>query len=177
MAPAEFSLRLQYGKSESRCNHRRVWRSWTCLGITGGFAPPTPSAIYTVTKSSPQNQLYVSSAIRADGTAHLQDAIARPLVYHAGDTAKLLDEVYDILKTLPMEKPIGSEDIYGLDASIAWGSDDLMWINGGPQGCGGGTSTVQPTEEQKAKFKRAVDILQVLIQRANAPPEQQEQES
>ncbi|KAG6835244.1 hypothetical protein H0H93_003580, partial [Arthromyces matolae] len=63
---------------------------------------------------------------------------------------------------LPTEFPPGSEDIYGLDTSIAWGSEDLEWVNGGPQGCGGGPSEVQATDEQKAKFKRAVDIVQEL---------------
>jgi hypothetical protein len=66
------------------------------------------------------------------------------------------------LKELPTEYPPGSEDIYRLDTSIAWGSDDLVWVNGGPQGCGGGVSTIQATDEQKAKFKRAVDIVKEL---------------
>ena len=78
-----------------------------------------------------------------------------------------MDELYEILKTLPMEKPAGSEDIYGLDTSIAWGSDDMMWINGGPSGCGGGVSEVQATDEEKAKFKRAVDIAQSLVDKAH----------
>lgn len=70
-----------------------------------------------------------------------------------------MTELYDILKELPTEDPPASEDIYGLDTSIAWGSDDLMWCNGGPEGCGGGKSKFQPSEDQKAKFKRAVEII------------------
>jgi len=82
------------------------------------------------------------------------------------DTAEaLIDELHGILKELPMESPPGSEDIYGLDTSIAWGSDDLQWMNGAPVGCGGGTSTIQPTEEQKAKFKRAVEIVHKLVEK------------
>lgn len=76
---------------------------------------------------------------------------------------KQLDELYTILKSLPVESPPGSEDIYGLDTSIAFGSDDIMWQNGGPQGCGGGHSTVQATAEDKTKFKRAVDIVEKLV--------------
>lgn len=82
------------------------------------------------------------------------------------DSQKLVDELHDILKTLPTEQPPGSEDIYGLDTSIAWGSDDLMWMNGGPQGCGGGTSSVQASNEEKAKFRRAVDIVNELVSKA-----------
>lgn len=41
----------------------------------------------------------------------------------------------------------------------------MEWCNGGPQGCGGGTSTVQATEEQKTKFKRAVEIVKELVEK------------
>ena len=82
------------------------------------------------------------------------------------DTPKLVDELHGILKSIPTEQPPGSEDIYGLDTSIAWGSDDLMWCNGGPQGCGGGQSYVQATDEDKVKFKRAVEIVNELVKKA-----------
>ncbi|KAH9919234.1 uncharacterized protein B0H18DRAFT_1086703 [Fomitopsis serialis] len=110
MAPTEFSLRLQHG-------------------ITGGIAPPTPSAIYTITRTPSQPSWNITAAVRA---------------------TTLVGELYDILKSIPTEQPPGSEDIYGLDTSIAFGSDDLMWMNGGPAGCGTGTSTVQATAEDKA---------------------------
>lgn len=41
-----------------------------------------------------------------------------------------------------------------------------MWMNGGPSGCGGGESYVQATDAQKAKFKRAVDIVHKLVDEA-----------
>lgn len=72
------------------------------------------------------------------------------------------------MKELPTEQPPGSEDIYGLNTGIVWGSSNLEWANGGPQGCGGGKSTVQVTEEQKAKFKRAVEIVKQLVDKADA---------
>jgi len=46
------------------------------------------------------------------------------------------------------------------------GSEDLQWCNGGPQGCGGGQSETQPTGEQKAQFKRAVEIVNKLVEKA-----------
>lgn len=70
------------------------------------------------------------------------------------------------MKTIPTEYPPGSQDIYGMDTSIAFGSDDLMWMNGGPQGCGNGVSEKQATPEDKAKFKRAVDIVNELVAKA-----------
>lgn len=98
----------------------------------------------------------------------LQSAVPKALSFTDtdADSQKLVDELHDILKTLPTEQPPGSEDIYGLDTSIAWGSDDLMWMNGGPQGCGGGTSSVQASNEEKAKFRRAVDIVNELVSKA-----------
>jgi len=158
MPPTEFSLRLQHG-------------------ITGGFAPPTPDAIYTVTLST-QNptSLFIQSAVRPAGTPSLQSslnpktlALSAPVsssaisASSANTAGDLVDELHGILKELPTEQPPGSEDIYGLDTSIAWGSDDLEWYNGGPQGCGGGHSAVQATDEQKAKFKRAVEIVTTLV--------------
>lgn len=77
-----------------------------------------------------------------------------------------MDELHSILKGIPTEQPPGSEDIYGLDTSIAWQSDDMEWYNGGPQGCGGGESFVKATDEDKKQFKRAVEIVNELVQRA-----------
>lgn len=138
-------------------------------GITGGFAPPTPSAIHTFTKSNTQSHILIASATRPDGTPSLTDAAPKSLDISSDDSssdAALIDELHSILKSIPTESPPGSQDIYGLDTSIAWGSDDLMWMNGGPSGCGGGTSTVQATAEDKAKFKRAVDIVNELVEKA-----------
>ncbi|KAI0759398.1 hypothetical protein BD413DRAFT_487927 [Trametes elegans] len=143
MSIPEFSLRLQ-------------------RGITGGFAPPTPEAIITVTSVPTQNLLNITSAVRPKGTPSLQDALPRSLPASDADTVALVSELRDILRAIPTESPPGSEDIYGLDTSIAFGSDDFFWQNGGPQGCGQGESEVKPTEEDKAKFKRAVEIVEEL---------------
>lgn len=137
------------------------------LGITGGFAPPTPSAIYTITGAPSQPSWSITAAVRPDGTPSLGDEERKTLAATDATATALVGELHDILKGLPTEQPPGSEDIYGLDTGIAFGSDDLMWMNGGPAGCGGGTSTVQATEEQKVQFKRAVKIVQELVERAS----------
>jgi len=146
MPVGEYSLRLQ-------------------SGITGGFAPPVPNAIYTITQPLNKNTLTISSIVRPDGKPDLQEAAPKSISSEDEHTASLVDELYNILKVIPTEYPPGSQDIYGLDTSIAWGSEDLEWINGGPGGCGGGTSTVQPTQEDKVKFKRAVEIVNELVQK------------
>jgi hypothetical protein len=136
------------------------------IGITGGFAPPTPNAIHTITQPLNKIELFIRSATRTDGsTQGLQDAVPKSISSVEKHTVSLVDELHGILKTIPTELPPGSEDIYGLDTSIAWFSQDLQWIDGGPQGCSGGISTVQPTQEDKVKFKRAVEIVHELIQK------------
>ncbi|KAI5119173.1 hypothetical protein M0805_000627 [Coniferiporia weirii] len=157
MAPTEFFLRLQHG-------------------ITGGFAPPTPSAVHSLSKSSAQTHILVASATRALGTPELSEAAPKAVALTATNAvdgaeaaatpaAALVDELQAILKRIPMESPPGSEDIYGMDTGIAWASADLEWSNGGPAGCAGGpgSSTVQPTAEDKAGFARAVEIVKELL--------------
>lgn len=101
--------------------------------------------------------------MRPDGTPTLQDALPKSLSKSEPGVDGLVSELHEILKSLPTEQPPGSEDIYGLDTSIAFGSDDLEWFNGGPQGCGGGKSFVKASDEQKAQFKRAVEIVNKLV--------------
>lgn len=104
----------------------------------------------------------MNSSVRPDGTPSLTDAVSKMIPVDSPHTA-LIDELQSILKKIPTESPPGSEDIYGLDTSIAWGSDDLQWCNGGPSGCGGGSSQTQASAEDKNKFKRAVAIVNELI--------------
>lgn len=79
---------------------------------------------------------------------------------------ELLRELQFILMTLPTEQPPGSEDIYGMDTSIMWGSDDFQWVNACTEGSGE-PSTVQVTDEQKEKFKRALAIADELVAKGN----------
>lgn len=56
-----------------------------------------------------------------------------------------------------------------MDTSIMWADSELQWVNGGPQGCSGGpgSSSVQVTKEEKARFARAVEIVEELLKKAN----------
>jgi hypothetical protein len=145
---------------------RRHGSTIAIAGIVGGFAPPTPDAIYSIAKSDAQSHLSITAAVRPDGTPSVQE-VAPKQVNHGDETSKLVTELESILKKLPTEQPPGSEDIYGLNTGIFWGSNDLQWANGGPEGCGGGTSSVQATAEEKEKFKRAVDIVKQLVDKAD----------
>lgn len=67
--------------------------------------------------------------------------------------------------TLPTGNP-GCEDLYGMDTSIFWGSEDLQWRNSGPEGCGTQKNSKEATEEEKKKFARAVEIVHELVAKA-----------
>jgi len=146
-------------------------------GIQGGFAPPTPDAIHNLdyageigaasATGDDHPVISVTSSVRQHGTPDLPDAVPKNLVVPAESVEeKAIHELRDIIKELPREDPPGSEDIYGLDTSIAWFSDDFMWVNGGPQGCGFDPSTVKASDEHKEKFKRAVAIVSELVNKA-----------
>ncbi|KAI9926538.1 hypothetical protein ASPWEDRAFT_176490 [Aspergillus wentii DTO 134E9] len=146
MAPSEYGIRLQ-------------------KGITGGFAPPTPTAIYQLYKESEGSSIKVSKSEREDGTPSLGAALEKSL--DASDEAlDLVDELYNILKELPIEQPAGSEDIYGHDTSIAWFDNDFQWLNGSHSGVQGGSSYVQASADQKKLFERAIEIVQSLVDMA-----------
>ncbi|KIJ39089.1 hypothetical protein M422DRAFT_258244 [Sphaerobolus stellatus SS14] len=133
-----------------------------CIGINGGFAPPTPSAIHTLVRSKDSHsQIVVNSSVRPDWQPSLGEAQSKHL--NVDSHSPLIDELEFILKTIPVESPPGSQDIYGMDIGLAYGSDNLQWVNGGPTGCGQGYSENQATDEDKAKFKRAVEIINEIL--------------
>ncbi|KAG4429316.1 hypothetical protein IFR05_015200 [Cadophora sp. M221] len=141
MAPSEFIIRLQ-------------------VGITGGFAPPSPSAIYNITHAPSSPHLTIDSLTRHPGSPD-RELIPQPtkhlLVQNYG---KLIDQIYNILKELPTEQPVGSEDIYGLDTGINWSDGDgWTWSNGGPEGCGSEFSEVQVGKGQKEEFGEVVKLI------------------
>jgi hypothetical protein len=155
-----------------RFPHSHVQISSTCskakqkkiAGITGGFAPPLPSAVHTLYLSpEAPKSLVVASEVRPDGQPQLVQSSKALHTEKVADVNSLIDELQQILKELPTENPKGSEDIYGMDTSIMWGSDGFEWMNGGPAGCGRGKSSVQATESDKKKFKRAVEIVKTLV--------------
>ncbi|KAG8729528.1 hypothetical protein FRC11_008533 [Ceratobasidium sp. 423] len=146
-------------------------------GITGGFVAPTPKAICQLARSNDKpNSLVIDSSVPQQGTAGLQPLPTRELrisdtSHDSSDTShdphSLVKELHSILSEIPMENPPGSEDIYGMDISIFWGSREFTWQNGAPQGCGGGKSVIQATDKQKERFQRAVEIVKELTELEN----------
>ena len=129
-------------------------------GIVGGFAPPEPTSVKSVAYTVGTDSLQITSSSSPSSN------LAPITVQKDGSVDVLVEELQSILKSIPTENPPGSEDIYGMDTSIMWGStqdgNQFEWNNAGAQGCGGGSS-VQATDEQKAKFKRALEIADALV--------------
>lgn len=83
------------------------------IGIAGGFAPPTPSAVHELSRSTDAPEhVVVNSSVRPSGQPSLSAALPKKLA--VDPNMPLIDELHSILKTLPMEHPPGSEDIYGV---------------------------------------------------------------
>ncbi|KAG5659491.1 hypothetical protein KAF25_002050 [Fusarium avenaceum] len=143
MSPSEFTIRLQ-------------------RGITGGFTPVSPSAIYSISKE-PDSEVTVASLVKEAGRSLPE--IPTEKTISSTQTNDLVNELETILKAIPTESPQYSEDIYGLDTGIIWRSDDFEWSNKAPEGCGGGpgASKVQATDGQREKFKRAVEIIEEIL--------------
>ncbi|KAF7364365.1 hypothetical protein MSAN_01097000 [Mycena sanguinolenta] len=178
MLPAEYFLHLQRGASclpsifssmrnctlpLTRSRHNRRLRP----GYPLRRLHPHPHPVPPSPTPSPSPSLNGKTARLSPPCPRPRASPSHPPPGSLGsDVAFLIDELHPILKILPLEDPRGSEDIYEMDTSIMWGSEDLEWCNGGPAGCGGGKSMVQATPEEKEKFRPAMEIVQKLVERA-----------
>ncbi|GAO46149.1 hypothetical protein G7K_0387-t2 [Saitoella complicata NRRL Y-17804] len=147
-------------------------------GICGGIKPATPRLLLEIT-SPGEGAPSIKSSERKQGTKVFKEQSAE---VSAEQINGLASELKEVLAGLPTEKPRGAEDIYGLDTSIFFGSDELEWRNGGPEGfsfpyplvdvrakecetgCTPGLyeSDIQPTAAQKAKFKDLVEKIKAI---------------
>ncbi|THH08525.1 hypothetical protein EW146_g8958 [Bondarzewia mesenterica] len=139
-------------------------------GITGGFAPPRPSAMYDFTLvptgESQSQTLLLASSVREDGTPSLQ-AAPRKAIALEGTGGALVAELEGILRRLPPAPPPANVDMYGRDVGIEWRGAGLSWRNSAPQGCARGPDDgvgVAGMEDREA-FGRAVEIVDELVKR------------
>jgi len=83
------------------------------LGVTQGFAPDMPDAVYTITRPKNWSILNISCAQHNLGTPSFKELAPKTLSHPAIET--LIDESHSILKKLPME-------ILGVRKSLALAS-------------------------------------------------------
>lgn len=132
-------------------------------GIPGGFAPPVPNQIITITAAAQDSPLRVSSAVRPDGARTLQDAYAPKLIPTSdAHTTSLIEELADILQGIPDKAPPGIPDFYGFDTAIVFEGQGWRWSNKIDKSCTGSGGGNFATDEQKAKFKRVIKIVKEL---------------
>ncbi|KAI8886730.1 hypothetical protein K501DRAFT_321740 [Backusella circina FSU 941] len=130
-------------------------------GLVGGFVGPTIRQYVQVQGDS--SGASITQSTLKPGSQNDYSTFAGGA--STEDLSSVLELLKEKLRGLPTEDPVGSEDIYGEDIALAFMSDDLEWVNGGPQGCSGsGTSNVQATQEQKETFKSIVEIVRGLGQ-------------
>ncbi|KAI8341002.1 hypothetical protein EDC96DRAFT_522830 [Choanephora cucurbitarum] len=129
-------------------------------GIVGGFAGPTVKQMIQI-QGDHTGALIQQHTLKPESKT---DFSVQSGGLATEQVSGILDEIKKQLQELPTEQPPGSEDIYGQDISLGFMSDDFQWINGGPEGCSNGTSEVQPTPEQKEKFKELVELVKGLGQ-------------
>lgn len=139
------------------------------IGIAGGFAPPLPSAIYTVTATPQTHELQINAAVRPDGTPVLQNPVSKSLSATDSSTTQLVDELQTILKAIPS----GHGDLYRMDTSLLFKSSTLVWTNGHGHNDRRGDEGVRATGEEKVKFQHAIDIVNTLVDKADIVPPSQ----
>ncbi|KAI8377579.1 uncharacterized protein BYT42DRAFT_546254 [Radiomyces spectabilis] len=131
-------------------------------GISGGFKGPQLREHIQI--ENVDNGVAVMHALPAsdpqDGFTTMSGTIADKQDLHS-----FVAGLEKTLQMLPVESPEGSEDIYGEDISIAFYSSetDFQWRNGGPDGCGGGESSVKATPEQKQIFRELVSTIRAMV--------------
>lgn len=124
--------------------------------------PPKPSAIHEI-KYAADTGVTIDSHVRPEGSRDLHGPTTKKVGNDkATKVDALVSELEGILQTIPQSDE-SSADIYALDIGIFFGNDDVQWRNGAAEGCDAGTPENAPSEAQKEKFKRAVEISEELV--------------
>lgn len=124
--------------------------------------PPKPSAIHEI-KYAEDTGVTIDTHVRPEGSRDLHGPTTKTVADAHGSTVDtLVSELEDLLQAIPQSDE-RSADIYGLDIGIFFGSDQVQWRNGAFEGCDAGTADDAPSEAQKDKFKRAVEISEELV--------------
>jgi len=127
-------------------------------GVVGGIVPAQMRLTAGLYEDGASCAVVVAD-FEGGATAPLRGAVVPRLVLDA--LLSSLDQMgaWD----LPVERPFGSEDLYGMDTSL-WLSDGLRrWHNGAPSGCVRGRSEAQPTDAQRQTFAAAIERILAFV--------------
>ena len=109
----------------------------------------------------------IDTHVRSEGSRDLHGPTTKTVDVgadaHGSTVDALISELEGLLQAIPQSDERNA-DIYGLDIGIFFGSDQLQWRNGASEGCDAGPADDGgPSEAQKDKFKRAVEISEELV--------------
>lgn len=159
----DFKIILQKGKPPSQISLRVIRITTThpvsTIGIEGGFAPPTPTARYVITRATKSEVFTISTELRPHGTPRLGPAKTQEL--KVADHVGLIAKLQDLLRDLPPQYP-GAQDLYGRNISIVHVTDPGAFVDFHRTGSAAGIGIPQPTEGQKVQFDEAVAIIEKL---------------
>jgi hypothetical protein len=157
----DFKIILQKGKPPSHLPASDLTATHPIFttGIEGGFAPPTPTARYVITRATKSDVLVISTELRPHGTPRLGPAKTQEL--KVADHLELITKLQDLLRDLPPQYP-GAQDLYGRNISIVHVTDPGAFVDFHRTGSAAGLGVPHPTEEQKVQFDEAVTIIEKL---------------
>ncbi|CAG8477764.1 14313_t:CDS:10 [Acaulospora morrowiae] len=119
-------------------------------GIVGGFKPATIRRMISIADENGEVIVRSSTLKSRDDYNVMQGTLTSQQV------GTLVNDLKVGLNDLPTEMTSGGQDIYGMDTSISFQSNDFEWRNGGSGGCTNEESEIQPTPVQKALFQELV---------------------
>ena len=129
-------------------------------GIVGGFVPPHIRQRTIIIAGDDKVHVFVMKHPQRN----------KPATYLRGSlSVKRFDKLLSAIEeknlwSLPVEQPTGSQDIYGMDTSLAVRIGKKSWRNGGPEGCVHGQSKVQASDTQRKQFGRILKLTQDLVE-------------
>ena len=128
------------------------------VGIDGGIVAPTVSLQVEITPTED------NALVRLE-----EGGVVKTGTMSREDFAALQHDVGGIFD-LPVENPVGGEDIYWLDTGVSISICERTWANSAPSGCVHYQSSVQPTAAQRAEFKQIVERITAAARASASDP-------
>ncbi|KAI8903196.1 hypothetical protein EDD86DRAFT_250602 [Gorgonomyces haynaldii] len=130
-------------------------------GVTGGFVAPTPEFQILVDYNPTTKQFKIERAVKSGSDYKTTETSAKEHLALVEQTVAELQS----LNQLPIEQPVGAQDIYRFDMSLSVQGDGFYWQNTPNQGCDIQESPL-PSDDQRQHFKRLCDLIIALGQKA-----------
>jgi hypothetical protein len=131
-------------------------------GVVGGFMPAVPRKQILIEVEG--GQVHIEKHVKSDAANAVDGYVQSKSTVSLQQVQATVDHCVSTLKSLPVENPSGSEDVYKQDVSIFVEADGFAWANVPNQGCAIQESNVKPTSEQIEHFKQ---IIQKITQLAD----------